>query len=186
MYFPKEQKCLLAVMLLSFFTPFAHSETDEDSTRIVRLSGNAFVTKDLDASIDFYTKFLGLEALRRFELPAISKAIYGVTGDEKIEYAALIPKGWPLDTPNLTGLNFAQVENAESSKVNQSEERQPFHGEFILTYEVRELAEIESEMKNAGVPIVTPLQSSATGKSITLTVLDPNGIRLHLYEYINK
>jgi len=185
--FIKVQTALLTIALIALTITSVQAESDEKTNRIVKLSGKAFVTNDLDVSIDFYSRFLGFEVVRRFELTApASKSIYGITGDERIEYAALIPAGWPLDTPNLSGLNFAQIEGAENSLVTEDKKRNPFYGEFILTYEVRELAEIEREMKSAGVPIVTPLAPSGTGKSMTLTVLDPNGLRVHFYEYIDK
>jgi len=175
---------LLVLGPSSFLDAQAQGASSLETSRIVRLSGNAFVTDDLDASIDFYTKFLDFEVVRRFDLTAASKEIYGVNGDEKIEYAALKPAGWPLDTPGLSGLNFAQVTTADENPIARNEQRVPYYGEFILTYEVRDIENIASEMRTAGVPIVTELSPSATGKSMTLTFLDPNGIRVHLYDYL--
>ena len=43
--------------------------------------------------------------------------------------------------------------------------------------------EIDRRMKKAGIPIVAPLGLSGSGRSRSMAVLDPNGIRVEMYEY---
>jgi len=37
--------------------------------------------------------------------------------------------------------------------------------------------------ESLATPVVTPVLPSETGKSVTVTMLDPNGVRVYLYSY---
>lgn len=149
------------------------------------LSGTTFVTNDLDTSVAFYSDFLGFVERRRvvMDSPA-SLGVFGVAEGETITYAALVPAKWSEENSNFPGLNFAKIETSEANPYAPDKFRNSIYGEIVLAFSAVNLQKIERDMRSADVEIVTPLAASATGKSITLTVLDPNGIRVQIYEYV--
>lgn len=159
------------------------SETVANTKVTAHLSGTAFVTHDLEASIAFYESFLNYRVFRRATLntgPNLS--VWGTT-EGPVQYVAMVPHDFSNDNPH-PGLNFAQIEVATPEGNKLKADRRPQEGEAIFAYEVTGLEEIATKARDGKIPIVAPLALSATGKSQTLTLLDPNGLRIQLYEYV--
>lgn len=149
------------------------------------VSGVSFITADLAATLRFYTRFAGLVQPRpqRLLTDAPSLAVYGVTDGTPIPYASLVPKGWPQTYPGHPGLNFAEIKS-DKALLTGAPKRAPQAGETVLAFSVRNLTEKAEMMAQTGVKIVVPLALSGTGRSKAITVLDPNGVRVQLYEFI--
>lgn len=113
-------------------------------------------------------------------------APFGVTKEEKLLYVALVPAAWSKENSNFPGLNFVEIKKAKVGSLEQNTKRKPIAGEILKAYAVKGLTEIAKRMEAKKIPIVTPLALSITGKSMTLTVIDPNGVRVQMYEYIKK
>ncbi|GLQ22097.1 VOC family protein [Algimonas porphyrae] len=147
------------------------------------LSGTAFVTRDLDASIYFYTEYLNYSVRRRTKIdePA-SLAVFGMA-EGAIDYAALVPHSFSSETP-YPGLNFAEVAVLDDGADSSNLKRRLYAGEPLFAFSVQGISLIEEKMRNDNVLFIVPLAVSATGRSMTLTVLDPNGMRVQMYEML--
>lgn len=184
----KKASLLITLVLLFVFNSVAQSDTSEmmKGEMTATLSGMAFVTKDLETSIKFYTEFLGFKVRKRIKINTPGGlANFGVTGDKELNYVSLVPAEFSEEKPIL-GINFIEIHEAASTPFAQEGKRTPIAGEQMMAFSVKSLKKIEKHMQKAGIPIVAPLTPSATGKSMTLAVLDPNGIRIQMYEYIKK
>lgn len=150
------------------------------------ISGTAFVTKDLDISIKFYKEFLGFKERKRIQIDTSNGlANFGVTGDKSLTYVSLVPATFSEENLVL-GINFIEIPEASETPFKQEGIRAPIASEIMVAFAVKGLRKIEKLIQAANIPIVAPLTPSATGKSMTLAVLDPNGIRIQMYEYIKK
>ncbi len=186
------KKTIVAVLLCFWLGHSLSAQSDNnkngenDNISIsAKLSGAAFVTKNLEASVKFYTSFLGFKVHKRITIDSPAGiAPFGLSGDKKLRYVALLPAEWSVEKPYFPGLNFIEIIEAEANPFSQGAKRKSMEGEVMKAYSVVGLVEIADQMKKEKVPIVTPLAPSATGKSMTLTVIDPNGIRVQLYEII--
>ena len=148
------------------------------------LRSASFVTQDLDTSVAFYTTFLGYKELGRSEITADkSRQVVGATGDGTVRYVSLAPAMWSPEDSGYAGISFIEIPGAASSPFNQDGARPSGAGELVLAHRVENIDEIDRRMKKAGVPIVAPLGLSGSGRSRSMAVLDPNGIRVEMYEY---
>lgn len=152
-----------------------------------RPSGMTFVTTNLDASIAFYTTYLGykLRSRRVIDQPAGLRTFSVQTGNT-IDYANLVPGEYSEEKRNFIHLNFAEIETTDPSPFPQNIARGPIASETVLAFSVSNLEKIDADMRAAGVPFVLPLARSASGRSIAITVLDPNGLRVQLYEFLGE
>ena len=152
-----------------------------------RPSGVTFITSDLDASIAFYQTYLGykLRSRRTIDQPAVL-GTFSVPSGESIGYANMVPGEYSEETRNFVHLNFAEAKSLQPSPVNQDAARGPIASETVLAFSVTDLERINAEMLAAGVPVILPLARSASGRSIAVTVLDPNGVRVQLYEFLGS
>lgn len=144
-----------------------------------------FVTHDLDATIKFYTKHLGMEKAYSAEVKsAKARETYGVKGDAKLTVVGLKPPNLSDEKKDYAGFVFVAIEGENKQHVNRAPDYLLAVGSLVLSHRVQNIDEIERRMKEAGVPIVSALSSSSTGKSRSMTVVDPNGIRIETYQYI--
>ncbi len=169
----------------------AQSQPKEDITNAntisAKLSGTAFVTKNLEASIKFYVDILGYKELGRRNLEdARSLSNFGIVNGGSALYVSLAPAAFSRENRNFSTLNFVEIQDAEENVLQQDPNRGPVASETMTAYVVTGLDEIERKIKAAGIPIVAPLALSGTGRSRTLSVLDPNGVRVQFYEYVKK
>ncbi len=179
---------IILANLLSISQLNAQSEvskiTDEDINATV--SGMAFVTKDLKASIKFYEDFLGFKERKRIQIDTPGGlANFGVTGQKSLTYVALVPATFSKENI-IMGINLIEIPEAAETQLKQMGARAPIASELMVAFSVKNLKKIEKMMQANNIPIVAPLTPSATGKSMTLAVLDPNGVRIQMYEYIKK
>lgn len=148
------------------------------------LRSASFVTRDLDATVEFYTGYLGYKELGRSEITAgKSRKVVGATGDDTVRYVSLAPAAWSEEKSDYAGLSFIEIPSADPSPFDQDGSRPSRAGELVLAHRVVNINEIADRMTAAGVPVVAPLGLSGSGKSRSMAVLDPNGIRVEMYEY---
>ena len=161
-----------------------------ETTRLERtpptahLRSASFVTRDLDASVDFYTTFLGYKELGRSEITADkSRQVVGATGEGTVRYVSLAPAMRSREDSAYAGISFIEMPEAAASPFDQDGTRPSSAGELVLAHRVTNIDEIARRMEKAGIPIVAPLGLSGSGRSRSMAVLDPNGIRVEMYEY---
>lgn len=152
------------------------------------VSGMTFITQDLEASINFYEQYLGYVIRGRRELDTIAgKSVFGLKeSDPGIPYAVLVPAEFSPTNTNFPGLNFAEIKSSQADVFNRSQQREPVSGEIVIAFNVTGLEKIHTKIQANNIPIMVPLAPSATGKSLALTIMDPNGIRIQMYEYIDE
>lgn len=164
------------------------AKTDSGPQAVIgtaQLSGTATITPDLDTAVAFYTRFLGFREHKRVVLDNdATRQVFGLNTGETVTYVSLIPAAFPEQIPSYTGLSFAQIGDAKSAAYGNDPERRPYFGETVMAYSVKNLDAIAAAMSDAGVPIVAPLALSGTRKSKALTALDPNGVRVQMYEIL--
>ncbi len=161
-----------------------------ETTRLTRtpptaqLRSASFVTRDLDASVAFYTTYLGYKELGRSEITAEkSRQVVGATGSDTVRYVSLAPAVWSRENSTYAGISFIEIPDAVESPFDQDGTRPSRAGELVLAHRVSNIDEIARRMRAAGVPFVAPLGLSGSGRSRSMAVLDPNGIRVEMYEY---
>jgi len=185
-------KNIVITLILGLFACYisAQSETINKSTSpevTSKLSGTAFVTKNLEASLKFYIDILGYKELGRKKLDdARSLSNFGIKEGNSVLYVSLVPDAFSDENRNFSTLNFVEINNAETNVLNQDAKRKPIQAETMTAYVVTGLKAIEKKIKKAGIPIIAPLALSGTGRSRTLSVLDPNGVRVQMYEYVTN
>ena len=150
------------------------------------LRSASFVTNDIDACVEFYSKLLGYHVLGESTITAEkSRQVVGAVGDYKVtRYVSMAPVGWTLENQDLrAGVSFIEIEGADATPFDQDGARASRAGELILAHRVKNLEEIARRAAEMGVPIVAPYGKSGSGKSMSMAILDPNGIRVEMYEY---
>lgn len=151
------------------------------------LRSASFVTNDIDASVAFYSTLLGYHVLGESTITAEkSRQVVGATGDRKVtRYVSMAPKGWTIENQDLrAGVSFIQIDGAAPSPFDQDGARASRAGELVLAHRVTNIEEIARRVGALGAPIVAPLGKSGSGKSMSMAVLDPNGVRVEMYEYL--
>lgn len=183
-----ELKYLLSAVALAGLPACAQTPAPaptETASISAHLSGTAFVTTQLDASISFYEDLLGFQERRRTQLTTdAGTAVFGAAAGSVLDYVVLVPAAFSEEAPTHPGLNFVGISRAPALSLPQDPTRAPHSGELVMAFEVTNLEAIRKLAEEREIPIVTPVALSATGKSRTLTLLDPNGIRVQLYEYV--
>ena len=148
------------------------------------LRSASFVTRDLDRSVDFYRRYLGYKELGRSEITAPkSRQVVGAKREETVRYVSLAPSMWTREDNRYAGISFIEIKSAQASPFDQDGARASRAAELVLAHRVTNIDEIARRMAEDGVPIVAPLGLSGSGKSRSMAVLDPNGIRVEMYEY---
>ena len=141
-----------------------------------------FITADLDASIAFYTDYLGFRELRRSDVEAAkSRRVIGLEGTDPALYVSLAPADWTPDS-GLAGISFIGIEPTAEAPVPDPA-RAARGGEVILSSRTVGLEALSRRFAADGVPVIAPYGPSGSGRSMSMAVLDPNGIRVELYEY---
>lgn len=176
----KMRLTLFFVLATCLFAPLAHA--DDDPATVLRSA--SFVTRDLDACVEFYTNFLGYKELGRSEITAEkSRRVVGAPGDGTVRYVSLAPSVWTKEDNKYAGISFVEITTAEPSPFDQDSDRPSRAGELVLAHRVTNIDEIARRMQEAGVPVISPVSVSGSGKSRSMAVLDPNGMRVEMYEY---
>ena len=141
-----------------------------------------FVTTDLDASVAFYTDYLGFRELRRSGVEAAkSRRVIGLEGTAPAQYVSLAPADWTPDS-GLAGISFIGIEPMAGTPAPDPG-RAARGGEVILSSRTVGLEALSRRFAADGVPVIAPYGPSGSGRSMSMAVLDPNGIRVELYEY---
>jgi len=165
-----------------------YANDDDRGEPEARLSGTTIITTDLETSMRFYTHVLGFRETRIRELSGSANlSVYGLADTSKpVRYTALLPAEWSEDNVYLSSLNLVEIGTASPSALEDNVKRAPLQSEIILAYRVENIDEIMRRAESLDTPVVAPVTPSASGKSVTVTMLDPNGVRVYLYNYVDS
>jgi catechol 2,3-dioxygenase-like lactoylglutathione lyase family enzyme len=175
----------LALLACAAFATAPAARTAEPATAPDALLRSAsMITRDLEASVRFYVHYLGYVELGRSEVTAPkSRQVVGAASDGTVRYVALAPPESRGSRDAVAGISFVEIPGAAPSPFALEPGRRSRAGELILAHRVRGIDEIARRMRADGVPIVAELGPSGSGRSRSMAVLDPNGVRVELYEY---
>ena len=107
----------------------------------------------------------------------------GASGGDTVRHVSLAVHECSKENSKLAGIGFVEIKSAEKSPFDQDGTRTSRAAELILAHQVTNIDEIARCMADADAHIVAPLGLSDSGKSRSMAVLDPNGVRVELYEY---
>lgn len=170
----------------SIFQPL---ETEKGNVNAVLRTATIYV-KDWDASIKFYTHYLGYETLGI--LPVEDKKslkTIGVEGDVQARIAYLKANSSLIDRPyngsylGLIELSGQDFDNAVYERKGESSAA--VLGEIVLAHQVVGIDEIYDAMLKGGINIISSLGRTSRGAARSFSAIDPNGIRIEIYEYLD-
>jgi len=125
-----------------------------------RLLHTMIRVKDLDKSLDFYVRLLGMNELRKTDFPTgeFTLAFVGY-GEEKNSTVIELTHNWGQEEPYDLGSGFGH-----------------------LAIGVPDIYATCSELENAGVPIPRPPGPMKHGGSVIAFIEDPDGYKIELIE----
>jgi len=141
-------------------TTSAGSTPAADHTAGMRLLHTMIRVRDLEKSLDFYTRLLGMKLIRRKDYPTgkFTLAFVGY-GDEGDSTVIELTHNWEQDKPYEIGTAFGHL--------------------AVATPDVYATCD---RLKAEGVPIPRPAGPMAHGGSVIAFILDPDGYRIELIE----
>lgn len=146
--------------------------------------------KDWEASMRFYSGYLGYEVMA--ELPVTARKsldTIGVGEDGTARIAYLKPRNEQIQRP-FAGNYLALIEVEGPALAGRTYNRDTpvthaIRGEIVLAHQVVGIDRVyDAMMQDGDVTIVATLGLSGTGQSRSFSAIDPNGIRVEMYEYI--
>ena len=141
---------------------------------------SAQVVSDSDAQLAFYTDVLGMEL--RSDREWQSSGSTGAMGNPDgavFRFAIVYAMG--ATSGHLLFVHFRNVETTDTGVAP----RPPHRGLVMWSFPVRSLAQTRERLRKAGTPVVhepVELDTPALGPHRSMTVLDPNGMLIELFE----
>ena len=176
---------LAALLLAATLAPAFGTDQGAAPVR-VGLANPVLMVKDLDASTRFYTEVLGYEVVGGGEITAeVSRRTVGANRKQTTRSVYL--RSARLKERDLppSGLALVYIADGDLAQLDRgSDPDDAVQGEIMLSLVVEGLADVLQRMKDGGYTILNDLQPSSSGKSMIASALDPNGIRLEMYEYV--
>lgn len=176
---------ILSVLCGMWIAGVANAQ-DEQPVQAFMTNAAIFV-KDMDKSLVFYTEYMGLMSRSDSEITAgKSKDTLGIDQEIDTRIVYLSPKPEFTEPDSFAGgLALIEVKNDAAHEFNRMMDSiKAVHGETAMVYRVQNINRIYKSLVDNGVPIVTPLSPSGSGRSMSFSAFDPNGIRVEMYEMI--
>jgi len=148
----------------------------------------ALVVRDMDESLAFYRDILGYSM-------RVDRVVTNPVSIETVGFADVTAFRIVYLSPNaaMTNHPFAASELSMSQPLSRTPAPKPAEpcaarttriGQVILSQQVEGLDTVAAKIAAGGYCVVSKLQLSGTGQSRTMAVLDPNGIRVEIFEYV--
>ncbi len=170
-------------IILSLIFSIATAYAQEDETVRSYMTNSAILTNDMEKSLHFYTELMGYKVLSTSTIEdGKSKDILGIRQGTETSLTYLVPNN---AEPNSYEGGLAIIEVGGNGQIAYSrEDGSAVYGEIVMVHRVGNIDKIYKDMMAEGITIVTPLSPSATGRSMSFSALDPNGVRAEMYEII--
>lgn len=177
--------CLAVIAQVGSSSAAWANDGGSDAPPRAQIGSVGFITNDLDATIDFYTHVLGLTVVGTADVTADkTRGVIGVHSEEAVRYVALASQSWVEGNKSVAIISFFEVPSAPSSNLTQNAARVSIPGEAVLGLNVDDVDKVAARAKERGATVLAPLGESGTSRtSRSIALLDPNGIRVEVYEY---
>lgn len=178
---------LCALTTFALHTPCVSAADPPPQPNAVRIgfANPVLMVRDLDASVRFYTEVMGYTVTGRGDITApVSQRTVGSTRNRPTRSVYL--RSSKLSLRDLPASSLALVHIADSDLPQMRRGANPddaVQGEVMLSLVVEGIDELLRRLTKAGYRVLNGAQPSASGKSRIASALDPDGIRLELYEY---
>jgi catechol 2,3-dioxygenase-like lactoylglutathione lyase family enzyme len=147
----------------------------------------ALVVRDMDETLAFYRDILGYRVnVERMVTNRTSIETVGLDPYQRFRLIYLKPNAEFASHPfSMSDLSLVQPLDGPpiARRTDPCAGRETSVGQMIMSKQVEGLQAILAQAEKAGYCIVSSLRDSATGQSLTAAVLDPNGVRIELFEY---
>ena len=171
------------MLILGISSAWAQDEVPVQSY----MTNAAIFVKDMDASLTFYTEYMGFINRSDSEVTAgKSKDTLGIDQDIETRIVYLSPKPEFTEPGSFAGgLALIEVKSDTSHEFNRAMDSiKAVHGEIAMVHRVQNISKIYNSLIDNGIQIVTPLSPSGTGKSMSFSAFDPNGVWVEMYEML--
>jgi catechol 2,3-dioxygenase-like lactoylglutathione lyase family enzyme len=150
----------------------------------------ALIVRDMDESLAFYRDVLGYRIIvEKRVTDATSIETVGLEGHDGFRLIYLKPNAeFPSHPFAASDISLVQPFGGTPTKkpADVCDGKTTRIGQIVMSQQVQSLGAIAAKIKAGGYCVVSGLRPSATGQSRTLAVLDPNGIRVEMFEYVGK
>jgi catechol 2,3-dioxygenase-like lactoylglutathione lyase family enzyme len=150
----------------------------------------ALIVCDMDESLAFYRDIWGYRiVVEKRVTDATSNETLGLDGYDGFRLIYLKPKAdFPGHPFAASDISLAQPFGGTPIKkpTDVCDGKKTRIGQIVMSQQVQGLDAIAAKVKAGGYCVVSSLRHSATGQSRTSAVLDPNGIRVEIFEYVGK
>lgn len=163
----------------------AGAEQSEPAVRI-GFANPVLIVKDLEESTKFYTEIMGYEVVGGGSITASSsKHTVGAVADQNTRSVYLRSAKLTQRDLDPSGIALIYIEDSGLPQMKRGDDpNDAVQGEVMLSLVVEGLEELLRRMEEGGHTILNDLQPSSSGKSNIASALDPSGIRLEMYEYM--
>lgn len=174
-----------AILIALMLTSSAHAQDVRGGLRTA-----ALIVRDMDESLAFYRDILGYTV--RVDRVVTNPVSIETVGFENVTGFRIV---YMLPNAAMTKHPFAASELSMSQPLGGAPMPKPSDpcaarttrvGQVILSQQVEGLDTVAAKIAAGGYCVVSKLQLSGTKQSRTMAVLDPNGIRVELFEYVTK
>lgn len=159
----------------------------QDSNIRAALSNPILITRDLDASVNFYLSCYGFERTGGGEITAdVSKRTVGAAEDQTARSVYIRAKPLQTREPRLTGFALIEIEGGDAlpELPRVTGDNAAIRGEVILSLIVESIDDIVTCSEANGGTILNAPEPSSSGKSMIASLVDPGGVRIEMYEYL--
>lgn len=179
-------KALMFFLSLSVCT--AVNAQEEKSVQSFMTNAAIYVS-DIDASLKFYTEYMGYMVRADTEVTAgKSKDTMGIDQGFTTKMYYLAPKPEFTEPGSFAGgLALVEVHSDDLHTYERVlDSVQAVNGEIIMVHKVQNIKKIYETLVANDIKIVTPLSPSGSGKSMSFSAFDPDGVRVEMWEMLPK
>lgn len=175
-----------ALFLLVLFSSTAFAEGHELPPVRIGFANPVLMVKNLEESQRFYQDIMGYEVTGGGEITAeVSRHTVGAIKGQKTR--SVYMRSAKLKDRDIapSGIALVHIEDDRLPQLRRGyDPNHAVQGEIMLSLVVEGLEELLARVKAAGYTVLNDLEPSSSGKSMIASILDPNGIRLEMYEYV--
>jgi len=182
----KSTKAVLGLLFVYAWPGLALSADAAQPTVRIGFANPVLIVKNLEESTKFYTEIMGYEVVGGGPMSsATSKHTVGATRDQNTQSVYLRSAQLVQRDLAPSGIALIHIEDENLPQLQRAHDpNDAVQGEVMLSLVVEGLEELVRRIDEGGYTILNGLQPSASGKSNIASALDPSGIRLEMYEYV--